>query len=130
MSILSYLETAPLSSITKYSGNPPKDAVPFTGFPRQHPSEKGKLILIYDPLGANPAVLEFKLDDVLYVEEIHSAVTEAGEGVPLVKLWIRKGAHGVIIEPFEASDPASATRKIADIRERFFTQRPVSADRV
>ncbi|MDR1901426.1 MAG: hypothetical protein LBQ88_03975 [Treponema sp.] len=127
---ISYLETAPLSSITKYSGNPPKGAVPFTGFPRQHPSEKGKLILIYDPLGMNPAVLEFKLDDVLYVEEIHSAVTEAGEGVPLVKLWIRKGAHGVIIEPFEASDPASTTRKIADLRERFFTQRPAPVDRV
>jgi hypothetical protein len=130
MSILSYLETAPLSSITKYSGNPPKDAVPFTGFPRQHPSEKGKLILIYDPLGTNPAVLEFKLDDVLYVEDIHSAVTEAGEGVPLVKLWIRKGAHGVILEPFEVSEPASATRKIADIRDRFFTQRPVPVNHV
>jgi hypothetical protein len=130
MSILSYLETAPLSSITKYSGNPPKDAVPFTGFPRQHPSEKGKLILIYDPLGTNPAVLEFKLDDVLYIEEIHSAVTESGEGVPLVQLWIRKGAHGVILEPFEASDPASITRKIADLKERFFTQRPVSAVRI
>jgi hypothetical protein len=130
MSILSYLETAPLSSITKYSGNPPKDAVPFTGFPRQHPSEKGKLILIYDPLGTNPAVLEFKLDDVLYIEEIHSAVTETGEGVPLVQLWIRKKAHGVILEPFEASDPASITRKIADLRERFFTQRPVSAGRI
>jgi hypothetical protein len=122
MGISSYLETAPLSSIAKYTGSPPRDAVPFTGFPRQHPSEKGKLILVYDPLGKNPVVLEFKFDDVLFVEEIHSAVTESGEGVPLVKLWIRKCSHGVILEPFEVADPVLFEKKTAELRERFFTQ--------
>jgi len=99
-----YLEMLPLSGIAKYSGTKPKDALPFAGYPRQHPSEKNKLILVYDPLGPTPTVMEFKLDDILFVEDIPSAVTEDGEGVPLVKLWIRRGSHGVILEPFEVNE--------------------------
>ena len=98
---VNYLEYLPLNTIAKYSKGPPKTAVPFTGYPQQHPSEKNKLILVYDPLGENPAVLEFKLDDILYVEESPQAVTEKGEGVPMIKLWIRKGSRGVLLEPFE-----------------------------
>jgi len=96
-----YLETLPLSGIAKYTGTPPKDALPFTGYPRQHPAEKDKLLLAYDPLGPAPKLMEFKLEDILFVEDIPSAVTEDGEGVLLVKLWVRRGAHGVILEPFE-----------------------------
>jgi hypothetical protein len=119
MSIQSYLETLPLSKITRYAQGVPKEGVPFMGYPRQHPSEKQKLILIYDPLGKNPAVLEFKLDDILHVEDVHSAVTESGEGVPLIKLWIRKGAHGVILEPFEVDDPLRFIKKQEELKERF-----------
>jgi hypothetical protein len=119
MSIGSYLESLPLSEIAKYNEGPPKDGVPFTGYPRQHPSEKGKLVLIYDPLGAKPSILEFKIEDVLYIEELHSAVTQAGEGVPLVKLWIRRGAHGVIMEPFQVGDSVQFADKQEELRERF-----------
>jgi inorganic pyrophosphatase len=98
---VNYLEMLPLSSITKYAKGKPEDGVPFTGYPRVHTSDKSKLILVSDPLGNEPAVLEFRLDDVLFVEEIHSAVTEKGEGVPLVKIWIQRGAIGVKLEPFE-----------------------------
>jgi hypothetical protein len=114
-----FLETLPLSGIARYTGGQPKDALPFAGYPRQHPSEKNKLILVYDPLGPNPTVLEFKLEDVLFVEEVPQAVTEAGEVTPLVKLWIRRGAHGVILEPFEVNDPVRFVSKVRDIRERF-----------
>jgi hypothetical protein len=119
MNIQSYLETLPLSKITKYTGGGPKEGIPFTGYPRQHPSEKQKLVLIYDPLGENPAVLEFKLDDILYVEDVPSAVTEGGEGVPLIKLWVRKGAHGVILEPFEVDEPLRFIKKQEALKERF-----------
>ena len=114
-----YLEMLPLKDVAKYAGGKPKDAVPFAGYPRQHPSEKNKLILVHDPLGANPMVLEFKLEDVLFVEEIPSAVTEAGEGIPLIRLWVRKGAHGVILEPFEVNSPVQFAGKSHEIRERF-----------
>jgi hypothetical protein len=106
MSISSYLEALPLNEIEKYNKGLPKDSVPFTGYPRQHPSDKSKLILIHDPLGENPRVMEFKLDNVTRVEEIPSPVTTAGEGVRLVKLWVRKGAIGVIMEPFEVQENA------------------------
>ena len=115
----SYLELLPLSDIAKYAGGQPKDALPFAGYPRQHPSEKNKLILVYDPLGPNTTVMEFKLEDVAFVEEVPSAVTEDGEGVPLIKLWIRKGAHGVILEPFEVQSPMQFAGKSMEIRERF-----------
>ena len=114
-----YLESLPLSDVAKYAGGHPRDAFPFAGYPRQHPSEKNKLILVYDPLGPVPTVLEFKLEDVLFVEEIPSAVTEAGEGIPLIRLWIRKGAHGVILEPFEVGNPIQFAGKSRDIQERF-----------
>ena len=110
---MNILEALPLSSIAKYSKTKgqPGDGVPFTGYARAHPSEKSNIVLVNDPLGAEPVVLEFKLDDVLFVEEGPSAVNEAGEGVPLVKLWIRRGAVGMIIEPFEVTDSVSFRRK-------------------
>jgi hypothetical protein len=119
MSIISYLETAPLHEITKYPGGAPKGGIPFTGYPRHHPSEKDKFILVYDPLGENPRIIVFKLEDVLHVEDVHSAVTESGEAAPLARLWIRKGALGVILEPFEVDDSPHFSDKTKDLREHF-----------
>ena len=101
----SFLEYLPLNTIAKYSKGPPKNAISFTGYPQQHPSEKQKLILVHDPLGEAPAVLEFMMEDLLYVEDLPQAVTEKGEGIPMVKLWIRKGAMGMFLEPFEVNEP-------------------------
>ncbi|MDR2314352.1 MAG: hypothetical protein LBE02_07435 [Spirochaetaceae bacterium] len=109
-----YLETLPLNKIEKTSGIPPKNAVPFTGYPRSLPSEKNKLLLVYDPLGLNPVLMEFQVEDILYVEEIPQAVTESGEGIPLVKIWVRRGARGVLLEPFEVDDPIQFINKTRD----------------
>ncbi|MDR2630555.1 MAG: hypothetical protein LBC60_06510 [Spirochaetaceae bacterium] len=114
MRIASLIELKSFYEIVKTTGSPPKDTVPFIGCPRQHPSDKNRIILIYDPLGENTKLLEFKFEDILCIEEVLSAVTEAGEGVPLVKLWIRKGAHGVILEPFEVEDKNPFTGKYPD----------------
>ena len=111
MSSFNFLESLPINEITKYSKGPPKNTVSFSGYPRQHPVEKDKLILIYEPLGINPMVMEFRMDDVLFIEELHSAVTEAGEGLPLIKLLIRKGARGVVLEPFEVDEPIRFIQK-------------------
>jgi hypothetical protein len=126
MNISGYLKTLPalpLHDIVKYAEGPPKNGVPFEGYPRQHPLEKHKLLLIYDPLGKNPTLIEFILEDVLQVEDIHSAVTKSGEGVPLVRLWIRRGAHGVILEPFEADDPVRFINKIKELPDRLLKPR-------
>ena len=120
MDMINYLENLPYSQIVRYSESPPKNAVAFSGFPKQHPTEKNKLILIHDPLSEKPIIVEFKLEDVLFVEDVHSAVTETGEGVRLVKLWIRKGAHGVIIEPFEVNKPVHLKTHIKETRDKLF----------
>ena len=117
-----YLETLPLSDIVKRPGSPPENAVPFTGYPRSHPSEKDKLLLVYDPLGVNPALMEFKTEDVMYVEEIPQAVTESGEGIPLVKIWVRRGARGVLLEPFEVDDPIQFINKSRDTQGRLLLE--------
>ena len=113
------LESLPLNKITKYTEGPPKSAIAFTGYPQQHPTEKGKLILVYDPLGEHPVIMEFKIDDVLFVEDLPQAVTEKGEGVRLVKLWIRKGAHGMLLEPFEVDDSMRFLQLHRERKDRF-----------
>jgi hypothetical protein len=122
-----YLETLPLNSIAKRSGIPPENAIPFTGYPRSHPSESDKLLLVYDPLGINPALMEFKVEDILYVEEIPQAVTESGEGIPLVKIWVRRGARGVLLEPFEVDDPIQFVNKARDKQGRLLLEGSVGA---
>ncbi|GHV85299.1 hypothetical protein AGMMS50230_09070 [Spirochaetia bacterium] len=117
-----YLETRHLNNLVKLSGRPPKNAVAFTGYPRAHPSEKEKLLLVYDPLGVNPSLMEFKTGDVLFVEDIPQAVTEAGEGIPLVKIWVRRGARGVLLEPFEVDNPIQFVNKTKDKEGRLLLE--------
>jgi hypothetical protein len=117
-----YLETSPLNSIVKSGGRPPKNAVPFIGYPRSHPSEKDKIILVYDPLGVYPSVMEFSTEDILFVEDIPQAVTESGEGIPLVKIWVRKGARGVLLEPFEVDNPIQFINKSRDKQGRLLLE--------
>ena len=119
----SYLEYLPLNKIAKYQDGPPKNGIPFIGYPQQHPTESNKLILVYDPLGENPAVLEFKIDDILFVEDMPQAVTENGEGVPLVKLWIRRGSRGMLLEPFEVDGTHSFLEIHREQREKFVNKR-------
>ncbi len=118
MSIASYLGTAPLFEIAKYEGGPPLDAVAFSGAPRQHPFEPDKLILVFEPFGETPAIMEFKLADVIHVEDLPAPVTERGEGVRLVRIWVRRGAFGVMHEPFEVQDPIRLMKNSKDLHER------------
>jgi hypothetical protein len=131
MNSINYLEMLPLSGIAKYSRGKPSDGFPFTGYPRAHPSDKNRLILVNDPLGIEPVVLEFKLEDVLFVEEVPSAVTEAGEGIPMIKLWIQKGAIGMILEPFEVNESeeghVSKIEKVRAKKERIVLNQPYAA---
>ena len=121
---VNFLESIPLNKITKYSDGPPKNSVPFIGYAQQHWTEKNKLVLVHDPLGKSPALLKFNLDDILYVEEVPQAVTEMGEGVPLIKLWIRRGARGTFTEPFEVDESIHFMDMRREHRERFSKKKP------
>ena len=119
MAVSKFLETLPLNEIARFSKGPPKNSVPFTGCPRQHPADSEKLVLFYDPVGVNPMVMEFKLADVLFIEELPAIITETGEGIPIIKLWIRKGARGISLEPFEVDSPIRFVQKNREFREKF-----------
>lgn len=118
MSIGTYLGTSQFFEIAKYQGGPPPNSVAFTGVPRKHPFENDKLILISDPLGESPSIMEFKLADVVHVEDLPSPVTERGEGMRVVKLWVKKGAFGIIHEPFEVQEPIRLMKNSAELHER------------
>lgn len=104
MSVHSYLETSPLFELIRYKDHPQDDAVQFRGSPRKHPFSKDKLIFINDPLGEKPAIMEFKLSDIVHVEELKAIVNEAGESLPLVSIFVKRGALGMRLEPFEVQD--------------------------
>ncbi|MDR1210835.1 MAG: hypothetical protein LBK40_01245 [Spirochaetaceae bacterium] len=118
MGTSNYLEILSFHGIAKSSGGPVRDAVLFTGFPKIHPGDKGKFMLVSDPLGDDPALLEFNIEDILFAEELHSAVTTEGEGVPLVKIWVRKGAFAVMLEPFEVQEPLQFKQKMEALKSR------------
>ncbi|MCL2832388.1 MAG: hypothetical protein FWD78_04385 [Treponema sp.] len=120
MAKINFLQSLPHKEIAKYSKGPPKNGIPFIGHPRQHPVDNNKLILIYDPIGVNPMIMEFKLDDIIFIEELPATVTETGESIPQIKLWIRRGARGIVLEPFEVDEPIRFIQKNREFREKFF----------
>jgi len=102
MSIKKYLKTEPLNEIIKYSSH--KDystnGVAFTGAPKKHPFDKEKLILISDPFSTHTSFYEFNISDILHVDELSNLVTETGDALKTVRIWIRKGSPGLKYEPF------------------------------
>jgi hypothetical protein len=123
MDIFHLLESLPVYELTKRIDAPPQNAISFSGHPRKHPVEKNKLLLIIDPMGENPSMVEFSLNDILYIEDLHALITESGESLRLVKLWIRKGARGIILEPFEVDEPIIFSDKTEEIQEKFLKAR-------
>jgi inorganic pyrophosphatase len=118
LTITNYLATLPVSTIAPFCGTPPKDAVTFVGHPRRQPNDSSKLLLVQDVPGNQPVVTEFNLEDVRSIETMPSPVTDSGETVQLVKVWVRRGAVGVVLEPFEVNDPPRFLRAAQDAATR------------
>ena len=72
----------------------------FTGSPRKHPDREDMIILVSDPFGTHPTYLEFKLNDISYVERLSNEVNEDGETAATARLWVKKGSVGVRCIPF------------------------------
>ncbi len=86
-----------------------KEAVPFVGHLRKHSQEEQKIFLRLDPLLQSSALLEFNKSDVLYAEDFKTIGAE-GEPVSfrLVKIWVRKKAVAIRLEPFVVEDLSQA----------------------
>ncbi|MBU0928731.1 MAG: hypothetical protein KKA67_13365 [Spirochaetes bacterium] len=105
MSVREYLSGS-YYEIQAYRSDPPQDALAFTGSPRKHPYDDGKIILLVEPHGKDEsAIYEFKASDVVGAQDLPSPVTEAGESYRIVRLWVRRGAVGIRYEPFEVDSP-------------------------
>ena len=81
-------------------GNLKKTHACFTGSPRKHPDREDMIILVSDPFSPHPTYLEFKLNDISYVERLSNEVNEDGETASIARLWVKKGSVGVRCIPF------------------------------
>ncbi|MBN2051666.1 MAG: hypothetical protein JW760_14545 [Spirochaetales bacterium] len=107
MSVKQYLGTQPLNMITRYNSRVQveKECVSFIGAPKKHPYDQTKLLLIVDAFTNDTLFYEFKLEDIMQVDEETGLATEEGESILMAKIWVRRGALALRYEPFEVDDP-------------------------
>ncbi len=122
MSLNEYLSGA-FYEIQTYRSDPPQDALAFTGSPRKHPYDDGKIILILEPKGGESAIYEFKAADIVGAQDLPSPVTEAGESYRIVRIWVRRGAVGIQYEPFEVESPLRFLNESHQLKDRVLGRR-------
>ncbi len=107
MSIRKYLSALPLFDIVKYEGKEDfiQKAVSFKGSPRKHPYDSEKLMLIVNPFSSNTFFYEFLTKDIIHYDELPSMVTDGGETLSMVRIWVMRGTVGMKYIPFEVDDP-------------------------
>jgi hypothetical protein len=115
-----YLESKPSYEITKYSIRPDlsKENVAFSGAPKKHPYDSGKILLISDPFSSNTIMYEFTISDITHVEELSHIVSEKGENLGIVRIWVKKGSLGLKYEPFVVADTLNFLKDTEVILDR------------
>ena len=81
-----------------------KTHVSFSGSPKKHPYDPVRVILVVDPFSANNLYYDFNKEDIDYVEELTSLVTQKGETSPMVRIWVKKMSVGIRCSPFIVED--------------------------
>ena len=102
MSATRYLESLPAHDIVRYASSEAYQgkSTPFEGAPRKHPYDPHRILLVPSPLENPHLMLEFLISDVMHAEELRSVVTEQGDNLQVVRLWIRHESVGLRMEPF------------------------------
>jgi len=77
-----------------------KEAIPYVGYPKQSASEPDKIFLRLDPLSSNGALLEFKIEDIVFAENVETVANKEGETFQIFKIWILVGSIGIKFEQF------------------------------
>ena len=78
-----------------------KTSVAYQGILHKHHYKTDTVILMDPPLSQSTVCYEFKVSDITKIEELPSIVTETGESIRMVKLWVRKGSLGLRMQAFE-----------------------------
>jgi len=112
-----YFDAQPIKDLAIRRG-PAPDSSAFVGVPRKHPYDDDKFMLFCEPLSDCPRLLEFRLADVVGTEDLPSPVTESGESLPLLRIWVRRGSRAVRCEPFEVDDPPRSMMDSQALRDR------------
>ena len=81
-----------------------KTHVGYSGAPYKHPYDSGKVILVPDPFGNKAIYVEFKIDDISYVEELSNLVDLEGKVIPMARIWVEKGSLGLLCSAFVVED--------------------------
>ena len=107
MAVKNYLDTQPLHNIVRYNTtiDLEKEAVAFTAAPRKHPYDENKILLVKDPFTTDTMFYEFKIEDILQVDQMASVGTDSGKNVKMARVWVKRGSLGMRYEPFEVDTP-------------------------
>ena len=81
-----------------------KTHVPYSGSPHKHPYDSGKVILVPDPYANKTIYLEFRIDDISYVEELPNVVDLEGKAVTMARIWVEKGSVALLCSAFVVED--------------------------
>lgn len=99
-SLLDVKEKFEVQAYTKPKNMDQHTHIPFSGSPRKHPYEKGKLILIADPFTSNTFYYEFKLMDIGFAEELPSISNIDGDVISMARFWVKKKSVALRCTPF------------------------------
>lgn len=102
MAIHDYLETVPLNPLVTYDDimSARLDGVSYTGTARKHPYDGNKFLLAVFESEKQSILYEFKISDILHAEELPDIGSEEGESLLQMRVWIKKGAFGIRLNPF------------------------------
>lgn len=103
MEINKFLELKDAFELKKYVRNmdfDKKNCCSFYGSPKKHPYGKERVILVADPFGEHTYYYDFKLKDILSIEEQPRINSPAGDSISMVRLWVKNGSIGLQCTPF------------------------------
>ncbi len=104
MAIETLLSKAEKIELEEYKRPKPKNLrethVPFSGSPLKHPYDIEKIVLLTDPYSSITTYLEFRINDISFVEKLTNIVNIEGEVVTMARVWVKKKSIGISCTPF------------------------------
>lgn len=85
-----------------------KEAIPYVGCPRKNEAEPSKIYLNPSPFMNHSSLLEFKIEDIIFIEDFETVSSADGLPTPLVKIWVKKGSIALKLDYFVVQEMPSS----------------------